>query len=384
MTKKYSIILLWGALLWAGCSREDATLAEPASEEHAVPITFEAYGTYETYRTYKTYKTYRTHKTYRTYKTHKTYTSRAASGHYSGFGIFAREEDATAFDFMSNQKVEYTFLANDVYDGYWSYQPLKYWPYKYSDAEQKSVPKKLTFCAYAPYVDREDLDDLPGSTTGIVGMSPVSETTPYLIYARGKTLQDCVDLLWCCLDENSTDAVKLKMQHALARVGVSVTLTGKAANISKVLVEQVTLSGNLAQRGKLDLTSSGETPTWTVEDADMADTEILIHSDPANNPDSYGIIAESVRYIDGLPAAWQPDGLQTGTTVNLLTQDDDQPVYLLLIPQASLELTAHITLHVYYNDATPEATVKRTGAAVTVANPLNGNVPYNLNLSIAL
>ena len=44
MTHKYSIILL-GALLWAGCSGEDATVVEPADEEDAVPVMFEVYET---------------------------------------------------------------------------------------------------------------------------------------------------------------------------------------------------------------------------------------------------------------------------------------------------------------------------------------------------
>ena len=174
------------------------------------------------------------------------------------------------------------------------------------------------------------------------------------------------------------------MTHALARVCVSATLTGKAANISKVLIEQVTLSGTLAQKGKLLLAASGETPTWTVEAEDMASTDILVHSNPENHPASYGIVAESVRYIPGLPESWQPAGLQTAQTTNILAQDDDQTVYLLLIPQGSLTLTAHVTLHVYYKDDTPDATVRRTGEAVTVASPLTGGVPYNLNLTIEL
>ena len=379
MTHNYSIILL-GALLWAGCSSEDATVVEPAGEEDAVPVMFEVL------------------ETYKSYKSHKTYNSqtRAANGQtgfntrenghilHSGLGIFAREDDAAAFGFMSNQKVEYTFLANDVYDGYWSYKPLKYWPYEYNDAEQKSVPKKLCFCAYAPYVERDGLGSLPAGTTGIVGMSEPDAATPYIIYARGEKLEECVDLLWCYKEAAELRAVSLNMTHALARVGVSATLTSKAANISKVLIEQVTLSGTLAQKGKLLLAASDETPTWTVEAEDMASTDILVHSNPENHPASYGIVAESVRYIPGLPESWQPAGLQTAQTTNILTQDDDQTVYLLLIPQETLTLTAHVSLHVYYNDATPEATVQRTGEAVTVASPLTGGVPYNLNLTIEL
>lgn len=331
------------------------------------------------------------------------------NGHllYAGFGVFAQEEGASSFDFMTNQKVEYTFLANDpgdLYDGYWSYQPLKYWPYRYDDVQEKNVPKALHFCAYAPYVDRpaDDFKDDP-TNTGIVGMSAPNAAVPAIVYARGKSLEENVDLLWTYVEADDAKAVTLQMHHALARVSVGVTMTSKVSSIEKVLIERITLKGNFAKRGTLELNHGGsddETPVWTPvwkewvlanpSDPDNGDNTIIIDCNPATTADdapylpSYGIVAESVRYITGLPERWQPAGLQVGTPVNVLTQDDDQPTYLLLIPQEELTVTAHLQLHVFYNDDTPEATVNRTGDAVVVGSPLDGNVPYKLNLQVGM
>lgn len=384
MTKK--MIMAWlGVLLLAGCTQSEEAGMEPGSLD-AVPIRFDcspqeglvrgdslsAKGTRAANGT--------------------TGFTTSENGHllYSGFGVFAREEDATAFDFMSNQKVEYTFLTNSIYDGYWSYSPLKYWPHHYDSGAGKNIPTTLRFCAYAPYVERPETP-LPAGTKGIIDVSAANATTPTIFYARANRLEDAVDLLWCYLESNTAETATLQMSHALARLGVSITLTSKAANIQKVLVERITLEGTIASQGTLDLTShtevteNGETrriPSWTVEPEDKVATTIVIDHTPS--ADSYGIIAESVRYVEGLPESWQPAGLQVGTPVNALTQDDDQPTHLLLIPQESLSLTAHLVLHIYYSDSTPEATIRRTGSAVEIANPLQGNTPYNLNLQIAL
>ena len=405
---------LVGVMTLAGCTQVDEAVVEAAARETGVPIVFECGdGTDSAGETHGTRAVNGT-----------TGFASPTNGHlkYMGFGIFAREkEDATAFDFMSNQKVEYTFLADKpdgTYDGYWTYQPLKYWPYKYKDAEQKNVAKSMVFCAYAPYVDRPETSLDPG-TTGVIDVA-ANDETPSVTYARGKTLEDCVDLLWSYEETPERDVategvpkVKMDMMHALARVSVKVTLTGKASNIDKVLVEQVKLSGTFATEGTLDLTSHDEVtigtgleavtfrrPNWTVNESEA--TSIVIDSNPTQYHEmtsdySYGTISESIHYavnaINGVPLPKDrqpPDGLKLNETQNVLVQDDEQETYLLFIPQASLSLTAHTVLHVYYNDGTADATVKRTGTATVIGeptiegNPLYGNRTYKLNLQVEL
>ena len=396
MTKK--MIMAWmGILLLAGCTQTEEAGMEPGSLD-AVPIRFDCYSAEGSVCG----DAISAKETRAANGTTGFISSENGHLYYSGFGVFAREEGATSFDFMSNQKVEYTFLANDpttLYDGYWSYQPLKYWPHHYDSGEGKNIPTTLQFCAYAPYVERPETP-LPAGTKGIIDVSDANAPTPTIFYARADRLEEAVDLLWCYLESNTAETAALQMSHALARLGVSITLTSKAANIQKVLVERITLEGIIATQGTLDLTSHTEItedektrriPTWTVASENLKGTNIVIDHDPASFDDpstdtySYGIIAESVRYVEGLPERWQPAGLQVGTTVNVLTQDDDQPTHILLIPQETLKLKAHLVLHIYYTDSTPEATVRRrTDSEVEIANPLQGNTPYNLNLQIAL
>ena len=401
---------LVGVMTLAGCTQVEEAVVEAVAQETGVPIVFECGdGTDSAGETYGTRAVNGT-----------TGFASPDNGHlkYMGFGIFAREkEDATAFDFMSNQKVEYTFLADKpdgTYDGYWTYQPLKYWPYKYKDAEQKNYAKSMIFCAYAPYVDRPEtkLTDM----TGVIDVAANNET-PSVTYARGKTLEDCVDLLWSYEETPERDVategvptVKLDMMHALARVSVSVTLTKKDdATIEKVLVEQVKLSGTYATEGTLDLTSHEEVtigtetfrkPNWTVKKSET--TFIAIDSNPTQYHEktsdySYGTISESIHYavntINGvpLPKDRQPDGLKVvGDTENVLVQDDNQETYLLLIPQASLTLTAHTVLQVYKTGNEKPVEMKRKGLATVIGeptiegNPLYGNRTYKLNLQLEL
>lgn len=322
-------------------------------------------------------------------------TSENGNLYYMGLGVFARVEDATGYDFMWNQELEYVFLADitedefDLYDGYWTYSPIKYWPYKYNNVEQKNVPKTLYFSAYAPYVEKPD--GLPAGTTGITGMSASSEN-PYIDYTLSDKLDETVDLLWCYQEVNEVQSVQLRMHHALARVSVGVTLsdanTYKTAD-TKVLISQITLSGTVARTGRLDLTEAntdakGIYPTWSGQTTDTRVVNILNSDDPA----SYGIIARDIRYIDDLPYKWQPDGLQKdnegkGVPANALITRDIHKTYLYFIPYSGLSLTCTV----YYTLMDKDGGIHKGHSTAEVppsaiASPLQGNRTYQLNLII--
>ena len=322
-------------------------------------------------------------------------TSENGNLYYMGFGVFAREEGATEYNFMWNQAVEYVFLADitkedfDLYDGYWTYSPIKYWPYKYNNVEQKNVPKTMYFCAYAPYVVKPE--GLADGTTGIIGMSDNTQQ-PYIDYKLSDDLDETVDLLWCYQEVNEVQSVQLKMHHALARVSVGVTLsdanTYKTAD-TKVLISQITLSGTIARTGRLNLTEAntdakGIYPTWTGQTTDTRVVNILNSDDPT----SYGIIARDIRYIDDLPYKWQPDGLQKdnegkGVPANALITRDIHKTYLYFIPYSGLSLTCTV----YYTLMDKDGGIHKGHSTAEVppsaiASPLKGNRTYQLNLII--
>ena len=67
------------------------------------------------------------------------------------FGVFGYYTDNNEYDgttlpnFFYNQQV--------TYDSYWKYTPIKYWPNEYGDNAISDDNDKVTFFAYAPYVD---------------------------------------------------------------------------------------------------------------------------------------------------------------------------------------------------------------------------------------
>ena len=356
-----AIALVCG-LLTAGCTQEEWTERLPY-EADAVPIAFECEaeggesdGTYGPYESYT-----------------------------------ATHEADTAPDLMYNQEVTYVFPASGAGNGYWIYSPLKYWPN--SDAD------KVWFYAYAPYVETPAASlQYDPTATGIIGMSSNTETTPFILYARAKHPEENVDLLWEAYKPGEIKAVSFKndnkLKHALARVKVSLALTNGSslAAGSKLLVKRVTFTGNFAKTGKLNLTGTGDIPTWYDQVLANTDTDktIFIDCNPETNTDSYGIIAEGVRYIDGLPAAWQPAGMphvnyssaDAATKTNLLCMGD-APSYLYLIPQASLELSCELDYCIIAPDGTVTDYSKtlNDGTSFTIAS-LDGNTTYDLTLTI--
>ncbi|MBQ3313610.1 MAG: hypothetical protein IJG74_07475, partial [Prevotella sp.] len=70
----------------------------------------------------------------------------------AGFGVFAYYTDNNDYDpqcipnFMYNQQVKYT-------GGAWTYDPVKYWPNEYGTSAISDDADKVSFFAYAPYVE---------------------------------------------------------------------------------------------------------------------------------------------------------------------------------------------------------------------------------------
>jgi hypothetical protein len=307
----------------------------------------------------------------------------------TGFGVFATVGTSAFPNLMYNQEVTYTYLADDNYtgdvaqNGYWSYSPVKFWPMTVNGAGE-TVPQNVTFCAYAPYV-------AAGGATGITGVSANNEA-PYLDYTLAEDLDETVDLLWNSCVPSVRGPIKFDMYHALARVAVNVKLndanTYKTAT-TKVLISQITLSTSTAAKtGRLKLdddnteTISAVTchyPTWTNQTTGDRTVDIL----NIDNSDSYGIIAEEIRYIDDLPYSWQPEGLQKGVASNALCTGDYPQAYIYFIPNEADGLT--LNCKVYYtlmDEAGNKYTGCKTRTDPVVITPLRGNRTYQLNLEI--
>lgn len=312
----------------------------------------------------------------------------------TGFGVFATVAGSTFPNLMYNQQVTYTYLADDNYtgdvaqNGYWSYSPTKYWPVTV-DGEGNTVPQKVTFCAYAPYVD---------ATTAITGMSANTYTgSPYLDYTLSEELDETVDLLWTCCVPSVRGPITFSMYHALARVAVNVMVDNtneyKTSDDQKVLISKITLSTSTAVktgRLKLDNTESNDAVTnhypiwdhtWEGQIIGARTVDIL----NIDNSSSYGIIAEDVRYIDDLPFSWQPKGVEKDPQekgVNALCTGDYPQAYIYFIPNETgltLNCTAYYRLMDSNGYTSNELSI--TADPVSIV-PLRGNRTYQLILKI--
>lgn len=304
----------------------------------------------------------------------------------TGFGAMASVTAGTppTYDnkpnLMYNQEVEYTHVGDmeNPLTGYWSYQPVKYWP------------TDLTHCyisAYAPYVEPADLESLPADATGIVGISTNNEA-PYITYRRCDNPENVVDLLWYYEKPGSIPAegkMNMKMRHALARLAINVKVESLPAN-TKVLLKSISLTGTMTKTAKLILNNEtvDETkhyPVWeALEPADTENRTILIDNDD-NNAASYGIIDSQVRYIDGLPYAWQPAGLST-TAQNALSTGDRQG-YIYLIPVGALTVGVTVVYYKWTEGAATPTEVTKVFDSSTLVSDLKGNTPYVLTITLS-
>ena len=384
-------MMMLGAMLWlTSCTSEDAP--QEVAPQEAIAISFGCnYDDEEENTTRAGYEG--------AMNTEDLYTT--------GFGAMASVTAGTppTYDnkpnLMYNQEVEYTHVGDmeNPLTGYWSYQPVKYWP------------TDLTHCyisAYAPY------QELPidGSGTGIYGLSDNSEA-PYVDYRRCDNPQNVVDLLWYYEEPESIPAagkLAMKMRHALARLELKVALASDVvldAGTTKVLIEKITLTGKMAKTGRLSLcsqTTEGSGvgtkyyPVWSNQvfdkDGGGDDKDHIIQiKNEDNDPESYGIIDSQVRYIPGLPYDWQPEGLKVynaeveGKNYLNALSTGDRIGYIYLIPQTTLSLKLNVKYHKITSagvDTEGEKSIDASPVKTPITiSPLYGNKTYTLTIRLS-
>ncbi len=226
-----------------------------------------------------------------------------------GFGVFAYYSDSEAYsetskpNFMYNQKV-----AGEN----WTYSPLKYWPNEFGKNAASEGQDRLTFFAYAPYVNvnpstgrvlkDNDNPETTSATSGIVGLtSNTASGDPYVKYYVDMDPDKRVDLCWGVakdafnasvdaeyavnaieVGEPYIDVVKpstgalinFDFKHALAAVNVQIDAdinteghnenSAEVDRYTRIWVRSVTFEG-FTDKGRLNLNSratAGEGPQW--------------------------------------------------------------------------------------------------------------------------
>ena len=174
-------------------------------------------------------------------------------------GMFS--EDSSTPNLMYNQQVK-----RDPDDGSWTYSPVKYWPNNTTD--------KISFFAYAPYVDDAASD---GSNFAFKGMTEAG--FPALTYTVPAVENNQVDLLAAVplmdqgYDNGNSGTVKFLLKHALTKVKVCIEskddIDGKTVTAFSITSAK---SGTLTFRAP-DAGNAGDTGTeWTYPTPEATET----------------------------------------------------------------------------------------------------------------
>lgn len=248
----------------------------------------------------------------------------------AGFGVFAYYQDNVNYS-PSSLKPDFMYNEQVTWNGGWTYSPLKYWPNETTNDSQDPTATatsakpldKISFFAYAPYVNPTTaagtigasttaLVFTPAETNGITGIFANSlSSDPLVEWKYTNNPDENVDLLWGVAPAGFTytnvsggttsvpvgmplkdlvkpdkdQKVKFLFQHALSRIGLSVVsaidqiAAGDDAGTfskdptTKVLIKSVTLTGKFGTAGVLNLNNtSSNVAKWdeTTKDAGSA------------------------------------------------------------------------------------------------------------------
>lgn len=319
MKKFYLIAAAAAAVLVAGCAKNEVI----QTQQEMTPVTFGVYnGRMATKAVSST--------TYGQINTNALLQSSA------GFGVFAYFSDNSSVtppatkdytagspsnfypNFMYNQRVNHDGSA-------WTYSPIKYWPNEYSYTEALSAAEdKLTFFAYAPYVENLQIGTDHGITISDGAVAPAAATEgiiamtannadpgdPILSFKVPAASDKQIDLLYSDADtknitkQSISGTVHFTFKHALSNLSLYPVAVVDASSIpagttgyegtdlstgTTITVNSITIQGDFHQEGTLNIAtgvwtsspSSAETVTYSpasaydvtdINDKDEADT----------------------------------------------------------------------------------------------------------------
>ena len=272
----------------------------------------------------------------------------------NGFGVFAVYQDGVDYA-ASSKKPNFMFNEHVYFSGSWTYSPLKYWPNETeTDPQATGISAnidKLSFFAYAPYVNLTTPGNMTVNTTGSVTEPAYTEASPtsgilaitkedrsgdpLVEWKYSTNLDNNVDLLWGVapagmsyqdvtggtttataglpllnmVKPDKDQKMKFLFQHALSRIGLTVVSAidqvpagddgGVYSNAqTRVLIKSVEVYGNFGKQGVLNLNNTAVNEAkWIEESIDEADVDgVALFT--FDNGSSNGYIAPDLRYVN--------------------------------------------------------------------------------------
>lgn len=228
--KKYYLLILALATMMVACSKDSESLdnSTPVSKDNTTvatqqPVTFDAYVNRATTRAGAE----------GVLKTSETGTGKVSLEN-EGFGVFSFYTDDDLYssiyqpNFMYNTKVDKT-------SGSWAYSPVRYWPNEFGANAASEGVDRLSFFAYAPWVQVTPTTGLVTgeSTYGIVGLSRNAATgDPFVKYYVNLNPANQVDFCWGVNEagklnidmtkQGINEKVSFQFKHALAALNVQI------------------------------------------------------------------------------------------------------------------------------------------------------------------
>lgn len=313
-----------------------------------------------------------------------------------GFGVFGYYTNGELYnsttvpDFFYNQQVSHNGTE-------WSYEPVKYWPNEYGKDAISDETDRLSFFAYAPWVDvKPSTGVVTGSkTSGIVGMSRnTTKGDPFVKYITSFNPASQVDFVWGVagavpeavadnqaeIDINNAgvtgtfkDLVKIKtdqkvqfdFKHALAQLNVQIdalvdsdVANDVETNHSRIFVRSITFEG-FATQGSFNLNQDyvvDTNPEWSDMTGDNT-----VESDPVTIYDGRTDGKEGVSNASNE----KPTGLNTNIIQPVGEYQFDANNYIT-VPAATVGVTK--TAQNLFNSTTVDAPILviPTGSNVNV------------------
>ena len=297
-----------------------------------------------------------------------------------GFGVFGYYTDNNEYDQRSTPNFFYNQLV--YWDGTssWKYEPLKYWPNEYGQNAISEDADKVTYFAYAPWIDVVPSsgkvvgadDDKTLEQYGITGMTRNSnQGDPILKYIASFNSYQSIDLCWGVADNddgqwpttttvkegaaqsianglpwldverpaNIGQKVKFTFKHALAQMRVNidadVDVDGHNSELiqvdkkTRVWVREVTFKG-FTMKGSLNLNNEDKyEPKWLDYNGqnELVAEAVTIYDGRKDGKEGVnGAVATNEKTL-GLNPTLIQDGIYTPATGTDVYADVDLYVY---------------------------------------------------------
>ena len=283
---------------------------------------------------------------------------------YGGFGVFGYYTDNNDYDQLAMPNFFYNQLVTyDNTNKYWSYDPVRYWPNEYGSSAISDDADRVSFFAYAPYVQVNPASGKPTdknfgeATTGITQLSRnTTSGDPIVKYVSDFVETNAVDLCWGVNETNTwtlvndgtqqqftkgmpwidvqrpreaakqkeaAQRVKFTFKHALAQIKVKIDAfvdgydnSNNVDEKTRIWVRSIRFNG-FAMKGALNLNNENPyEPYWMnyngVGDLE-AEGDVIVYDGRRDGKEGMGNAEASSEKVLGLKPQFIQDEYQVTT-----------------------------------------------------------------------